>query len=78
MACLLNGLPVVLGLSLTGAITQFTKITVGRPRPGGKRSTNERLRFLEDKVAGESFLLSEVPLFRCRSFSAISVCKKIG
>lgn len=25
---------VILGLSLTGAITQFTKITVGRPRPG--------------------------------------------
>lgn len=25
---------VVLGLALTGAITQFTKITVGRPRPG--------------------------------------------
>ena len=24
----------VLGLALTGAVTQFTKITVGRPRPG--------------------------------------------
>ena len=27
-------LAVVLGLSLTGAVTQFTKVTVGRPRPG--------------------------------------------
>lgn len=27
-------LTVVLGLAITGAITQFTKITVGRPRPG--------------------------------------------
>ena len=25
---------VILGLALTGAVTQFTKITVGRPRPG--------------------------------------------
>lgn len=25
---------VILGLAITGAITQFTKITVGRPRPG--------------------------------------------
>ncbi|KAL0947059.1 hypothetical protein HGRIS_013200 [Hohenbuehelia grisea] len=28
-----NILPVILGLALTGSITQFTKITVGRPRP---------------------------------------------
>jgi hypothetical protein len=26
---------VILGLAITGAVTQFTKITVGRPRPGG-------------------------------------------
>ena len=25
---------VILSLSLTGLVTQFTKITVGRPRPG--------------------------------------------
>ena len=25
---------VILSLSITGAITQFSKITVGRPRPG--------------------------------------------
>lgn len=27
-------IPVILGLAITGAVTQFSKITVGRPRPG--------------------------------------------
>ena len=33
-ACLTLINPVILGLALTGSITQFTKVTVGRPRPG--------------------------------------------
>lgn len=33
-------LGLILGLAITGAITQFTKITVGRPRPGGSLCLN--------------------------------------
>jgi hypothetical protein len=39
-----SSLTVVLGLALTGAITQFTKLTVGRPRPGSVLLIHSRYR----------------------------------
>ncbi|KAG6874054.1 hypothetical protein C0995_006911 [Termitomyces sp. Mi166 len=46
-------LGLILGLALTGSITQFTKITVGRPRPGAFQSylygcTTQAFAFPED------------------------------